>query len=89
MNKKEQMRFKEFATDTAYRCGWTFVQTLLACMTFGQSILDIDWKSGLFIALGSVVYVLLKQMGVWCYAHINNPEDMQKIGANKENDDEA
>ena len=86
MNKKEQMRFKEFAIDTAYRCGWTFVQTLLACMTFGQSILDIDWKSSLFIALGSVVYVLLKQMGVWCYAHISNPEDMQKI--DRGNDDE-
>ena len=72
------MEFKAFAIDTGYRCGWTFVQTLLACMTFGQSILEIDWKSGLFIALGSVVYVLLKQMGVWCYAHIKEPDELPR-----------
>ena len=76
MNKGEQMEFKAFAIDTGYRCGWTFVQTLLACMTFGQSILDIDWKSGLFIALGSVVYVLLKQIGKWCYDHIGDTGDL-------------
>lgn len=83
------MEFKAFAIDTGYRCGWTFVQTLLACMTFGQSILDIDWKSALFIALGSVVYVLLKQMGVWCYAHIKDPDGLPGQLTSKEDDDEA
>ena len=28
--------FRKFAIDTAYRCGWTFTQALLSCMTFGQ-----------------------------------------------------
>lgn len=74
------MNFKDYAIDTIYRCGWTFVQTLLACMTFGQSILDIDWKGGLLIAAGAVVYVLLKQIGKWCYEHISDPETLEGDG---------
>lgn len=70
------MKFKDYAIDTAYRCGWTFVQTLLACMTFGQSIVDIDWKGGLLIAAGSVAYVLLKQIGKWCLQHIEDTSDL-------------
>lgn len=70
------MTFKEFVIDTAYRCGWTFVQALLSGMTFGQAILDIDWRGSLLIAAGAVVYVLLKQFGVWCKEHIANPEDL-------------
>jgi hypothetical protein len=70
------MTFREFAIDTAYRCGWTFVQALLSCMTFGQAIIAIDWKGSLLIAAGAVVYVLLKQVGIWCKEHIANPDDM-------------
>lgn len=68
--------FRRFAIDTAYRCGWTFTQALLSCMTFGQSIMDIDWKQSIFISLGAVVFVLLKQMGKWCYDHITEPKDL-------------
>ena len=48
------MTFREFAIDTAYRCGWTFTQALLSCMTF----------------------VLLKQIGKWCLAHIKDTSDL-------------
>lgn len=68
--------FRRFAIDTAYRCGWTFAQALLSCMTFGQSILEIDWKQSIFISLGAVVFVLLKQIGKWCYDHIKEPKDL-------------
>ena len=68
--------FRRFAIDTAYRCGWTFTQALLSCMTFGQSIMEIDWKQSIFISLGAVVFVLLKQIGKWCYDHINEPKDL-------------
>lgn len=70
--------FKAFAIDTAYRCGWTFTQALLSCMTFGQSTMDIDWKQSIFIALGAMVFVLLKQIGKWCFEHINEPQDLPK-----------
>ena len=72
------MEFRKFAIDTAYRCGWTFTQALLSCMTFGQSIMDIDWKQSIFISLGAVVFVLLKQIGKWCLDHINEPDDMPR-----------
>lgn len=68
--------FREFALDTAYRCGWTFTQAFLSCMTFGQSIMDIDWKQSIFISLGAVVYVLLKQIGKWCKDHIKDSGDL-------------
>lgn len=68
--------FKAFAIDTAYRCGWTFTQAFLSCMTFGQSIMDIDWKQSIFISLGAVVFVLLKQIGKWCRDHIKEPKDL-------------
>lgn len=71
------MTFKGFAIDTVYRCVWTFVQTLLACMTFGQSIIEIDWKGGVLVAAGSVVYVLLKQIGKWCIKHIEDTSDLE------------
>lgn len=71
------MTFREFAIDTAYRCGWTFTQALLSCMTFGQSIIDIDWKGSILISLGAVVFVLLKQMGKWCLDHIKDASDLQ------------
>lgn len=70
--------FRSFATDTAYRCGWTFTQALLSCMTFGQSIMDIDWKQSIFISLGAVCFVLLKQIGKWCYDHIKEPEELPR-----------
>ena len=81
MNKE----LRKFAIDTAYRCGWTFTQALLSCMTFGQSIMDIDWKQSIFISLGAVVFVLLKQIGKWCLDHIENPEDLHE----KEDNDET
>ena len=81
--------FRRFAIDTAYRCGWTFTQALLSCMTFGQSIMDIDWKQSLFISLGAVVFVLLKQIGKWCYDHITDPEELPEQLPGKEDDDEA
>lgn len=68
--------FRKFAIDTAYRCGWTFTQALLSCMTFGQSIMDIDWKQSIFISVGAVVFVLLKQIGKWCYDHIKDSGDL-------------
>ena len=68
--------FRHFAIDAAYRCGWTFAQALLSCMTFGQSILEIDWKQSIFISLGAVVFVLLKQIGKWCYDHIKDTGDL-------------
>lgn len=74
MNKE----FRKFAIDTAYRCGWTFTQALLSCMTFGQSIMDIDWKQSIFISLGAVVFVLLKQIGKWCLDHIKEPEELPR-----------
>ena len=70
--------FRRFAIDTAYRCGWTFTQAFLSCMTFGQSILEIDWKQSIFISLGAVVFVLLKQIGKWCYDHIKEPEELPR-----------
>lgn len=70
--------FRRFAIDTAYRCGWTFTQAFLSCMTFGQSIISIDWKQSLFISLGAVVFVLLKQFGKWCYDHISEPDDLPR-----------
>ena len=54
-------------------------------MTFGQSIMDIDWKQSIFISLGAVVFVLLKQIGKWCLDHIENPEDLHE----KEDNDET
>ena len=68
--------FRRFAIDTAYRCGWTFTQAFLSCMTFGQNILEIDWKQSIFISLGAVVFVLLKQIGKWCFDHINDSGDL-------------
>ena len=70
--------FRRFAIDTAYRCGWTFTQAFLSCMTFGQSILEIDWKQSIFISLGAVVFVLLKQIGKWCYDHMTEPEELPR-----------
>ena len=83
------MEFKAFAIDTAYRCGWTFTQALLSCMTFGQSIMEIDWKQSSFISLGAVCFVLLKQMGKWCYDHIKDPDELSGQFTDKEEDDEA
>lgn len=70
------MTFKEFAIDTAYRCGWTFTQAMLSCMTFGQAIVDIDWKGSALISMGAVVWVLLKQIGKWCFTHIKDTSDL-------------
>ena len=56
------MTFKEFAIDTAYRCGWTFVQALLACLTIGQKLYEIDWNGGLQIAAVAALIVFLKQV---------------------------
>lgn len=70
--------FKRFAIDTAYRCGWTFTQALLSCMTFGQSIMEIDWKQSIFISLGALCFVLLKQIGKWCLDHIKEPEELPR-----------
>ena len=84
--------FKRFAIDTAYRCGWTFTQALLSCMTFGQSIMEIDWKQSIFISLGALCFVLLKQIGKWCLDHIKDPEGLQDALTdvkNKENEDET
>ena len=70
--------FRKFAIDTAYRCGWTFTQALLSCMTFGQSIMEIDWKQSIFISLGAVVFVLLKQIGKWCYDHMTDDGELPR-----------
>ena len=70
--------FKAFAIDTAYRCGWTFSQAFLSCMTFGQSIVDIDWKGSLLVSIGAVVFVLLKQLGKWCLEHIKEPDELPR-----------
>ncbi|WP_052280792.1 holin [Nocardia vulneris] len=44
------MRTAKFWTDTAERAGKTFAQALLASMTVGVAITDIDWASALSIA---------------------------------------
>ena len=70
------MNIKEYAIDTLYRCGWTFTQALLACMTIGQKLYEIDWKGGIQIALVATLIVLLKQAGKWCLEHINDTSDL-------------
>ena len=70
------MTFKDFAIDTLYRMGWTFTQALLACMTVGQKLYEIDWKGGIQIALVAMLIVLLKQVGIWCFEHINDTSDL-------------
>lgn len=55
-------------------------------MTFGQSIMEIDWKQSIFISLGAVCFVLLKQIGKWCWEHIEDASDLRGFGG--DDDDE-
>lgn len=49
----------KFVKDTAERAIKTFAQALLAGITVGSAITDIDWASGASIAATAAVYSLI------------------------------
>lgn len=53
---------KKFWLDVTERAGRTFAQSLLATITVGQAIYDVDWQAGLGIAATATVVSVLASM---------------------------
>ena len=59
MNKKDILNRLEPA---AVRALWTFLESVLACLTVGQRITDFDWANIVLISLTAAVITFIKSL---------------------------